>query len=185
MTDTSPNATTAATPEEELAALLVRVADLSRLSVSITQHCFQLQERIPAVVAAHVAALSPGAPEFEVGVAITPKALERRFPPGVGDLATWYVVAVGREPGLFISSDEAEDQVKGVPNFCREKKKSRREALDFYRHKYEHREVMKLTEVAEDVPSDSQPRPSASQTVAPPPSQSRRYSAVKITVTVG
>ncbi|KAJ7818922.1 hypothetical protein B0H13DRAFT_2454194 [Mycena leptocephala] len=173
MTDT-PNATTAPTPEEELAALLARVADLSRLSVSITQHCFQLQERIPAVVAAHLAALSPRGPDFEVGVAITPDALERRFPPGVADLATWYVVAVGREPGIFISHDEAEDQVKGVPNFCREKKKSRREALDFYRHKYEHHEVMKLTEVVEDLPSSSQPMPSSSQPAAPPPSQSRR-----------
>jgi hypothetical protein len=130
-------------------------------------------------------------PDFEVGVAITPDALERRFPSGVAELAAWYVVAVGREPGLFLSrlhplhlpisllfilfvSDEAEDQVKGVPNFCREKKKSRREALDFYRHKYEHHEVMKLTEVVEDVPSGSQQRPSSSQTAAPPPSQSRR-----------
>jgi hypothetical protein len=130
-------------------------------------------------------------PDFEVGVAITPDALERRFPSGVAELATWYVVAVGREPGIYISrliplhlpislllilfvSDEAEDLVKGVPNFCREKKKSRREALDFYRHKYEHHEVMKLTEVVEDVPSGSQQRPSSSQTAAPLPSQSRR-----------
>ncbi|KAJ7916075.1 hypothetical protein B0H13DRAFT_2451280 [Mycena leptocephala] len=184
MTDTSPKRPLPPPPRRSWR----RCSESGRFVSPLRVHhpaLFPIAREDSSCCAAHVAALSPRAPEFEVGVAITPEALERRFPPGVGDLATWYVVAVGREPGLFISSDEAEDQVKGVPNFCREKKKSRREALDFYRHKYEHREVMKLTEVVEDVPSDSQPRPSASQTVAPPPSQSCHYSAVKITVTVG
>ncbi|KAJ7707187.1 hypothetical protein B0H16DRAFT_1746581 [Mycena metata] len=182
MTDSSKT-TTPTTPEQELAALVAQFSDLTKLAVAMTQHCVHLQERLPAVVAMHVDALKARAMEFEQGTTVTPDELESRFPPGVGDNATWYVVIVGREPGMYLSSTEADDQVKGVPNMSRLKKSSRREALDFYRHQYNHHEVMKLTEVYEEEPVAA---PVASLPPRASASGSRRYSsAIKVTVTIG
>ncbi|KAJ6566708.1 hypothetical protein B0H19DRAFT_1257900 [Mycena capillaripes] len=151
MADTSLQATTVPTPEQELAALAMQITDLSKLA-------------IPAVVAAHVAAIRPTV-MFEWGTAPTPDEMETAFPSGPNESGVWYVVCVGRQPGLYFNSLEADEQVKGVPNqFC-QKKTSRREALDFYHYKFDRNEVKKLTEVPIDTtaaPSSSKPLSSSS-----------------------
>ncbi|KAJ7160354.1 hypothetical protein C8R46DRAFT_1038618 [Mycena filopes] len=187
------SATTTATPEQELATLLALVADMSKLALAMSHHAIHLQERIPIVVAAHVAALHAAqSVEFERGIAHTPDELEALHPPGIADFATWYAVIVGREPGIYLSSEEADSLVKGVPNQYRKKKSSRLEALAFYCLKYGQREVMKLTEVVDDefaaAPPSSQPS-QASQALSraaslPPTSGPRNYSAMEISVIV-
>ncbi|KAJ6570823.1 hypothetical protein DFH09DRAFT_1312866 [Mycena vulgaris] len=162
-----PQATSAPTPAQELAALVAQVADLSQLALDLTAKCIDINQQLPIVVASQVAAavaeltrtfffsflcytlaylLAIADVEFVEGVAITPDALEALFPPGVGDYQSWYVVCIGREPGLYPSSEEADDQVTGVPHQFRRKKNGRQEALNFYRAKYVSGQVVKMTE---------------------------------------
>ncbi|KAJ6610571.1 hypothetical protein B0H10DRAFT_2224845 [Mycena sp. CBHHK59/15] len=185
MTDTLFAATTPASPEQELAALVAKVAMLSKMSLDMMSLCIDVQGQILKVVASHVAAVvavvTPPNPEFIQGVARSPTQLDGLFPPGVGDFQAWYVVCVGREPGLYASFAEANAQVLGVPNQFRQKKSSRAEALTFYRLKYGRGEVEKWTEapsgISPTAPSDIAP---AAPVASPPTS----VSCIEITVTV-
>ncbi|KAJ7067682.1 hypothetical protein B0H15DRAFT_806673 [Mycena belliarum] len=143
-------ATTTATPE--MAALVAQISTLSKLALDMTKHCITLNESIPAVVAAQVDAIlnPPSSPKFAEARALTPDELATRFPPGQGETQTYYVVCVGRQPGLYTSADDATAQISGVPNYIREKKKGRLEALNFYRTLYNRREVHKLVDVIPD-----------------------------------
>ncbi|KAJ6575725.1 hypothetical protein DFH09DRAFT_1311778 [Mycena vulgaris] len=149
--NTTPTAISAANPAEELAALIAHVSALSKLALSMTKHCIEIHDAIPKVVASQVAAALAGtlppAPQFIEGGAITPANLAATHPPGHGDHQSWYVVIVGREPGMYRSSTEADAQVNGVPGQFRQKKASRVEALSFYRSKFNTGEVTKLTEI--------------------------------------
>ncbi|KAJ6471703.1 hypothetical protein DFH09DRAFT_1110460 [Mycena vulgaris] len=173
MTDTSISATTAATPDEELAALVAQVAALSKTALELTKNCIDIHhtiiDTIPRVVASQVAAALAAAAvvpagDFVQGIALTPDQLDAQFPPGTGDTQTWHVVCIGREPGLYASafvsfvsstltllshsiSDLATDQVRGIPNQLRQKKSSRQEALNFYRYKHQAGLVQKWNEV--------------------------------------
>ncbi|KAK7046352.1 hypothetical protein R3P38DRAFT_3175640 [Favolaschia claudopus] len=89
------------------------------------------------------------------GTAYPPSHWEDAIKDGSGEV--WYVVIRGREPGLYAkvyvhlilalysptnhfaaaSSSDADMQTMGVPNQYREKKKTRREALTFYREQYD------------------------------------------------
>ncbi|KAJ7124042.1 hypothetical protein C8R43DRAFT_945014 [Mycena crocata] len=151
----STAATTAPTPAEELAAVLAQVAVMTKLSVDITKMSIDLHQRIPVLVARSAAAAAAAAPPpapavaaplFIEGVARTPAQLEAAFPPGHGDKLPWYVVCIGREPGLYATSDESERQVNGIPRQFRIRKGSRVEALNFYRERYEEQAVSKINE---------------------------------------
>ncbi|KAJ6527599.1 hypothetical protein DFH09DRAFT_1328071 [Mycena vulgaris] len=157
MTDTSIPATTAATPDEELAALVVQVAVLSKTALDLTKNCIDIHhtiiDTIPRVVASQVAAALAAAAvvlmgDFVQGVALTPAQLDAQFPPGTGDTQTWHVVCIGREPGLYASAELTTDQVRGIPNQLLQKKSSRQEALNFYRYKHQAGQVQKWNEVA-------------------------------------
>ncbi|KAJ7120867.1 hypothetical protein C8R44DRAFT_877194 [Mycena epipterygia] len=157
--------TTASTPTEEMDALIVQVADLSKLALKMTQHCIDLHDNIPRVVviqvaakvAAELAALAdtaaapttadnPASDEFVELPAPTPDELDALFPIGTGDSQVWHVVCIGREPGLYANHMDAYDQITGVPNSFRMKKSSLCEALNFYRWRYARQEVKKLVE---------------------------------------
>ncbi|KAJ7104996.1 hypothetical protein C8R44DRAFT_746235 [Mycena epipterygia] len=155
-------ATTASTPAQEMDALIAQVADLSKLALKMTQHCIDLHDNIPRIVGLQVAAkvaaeldaladaaAAPAPAEDGAFVELpapTPDELDALFPPGTGEFQVWYVVCIGREPGLYASHTDADNQVRGVPNQFRMKKSSLREALDFYRWKYTHQEVKKMIE---------------------------------------
>ncbi|KAJ7450108.1 hypothetical protein FB451DRAFT_1186883 [Mycena latifolia] len=131
-------ATTTPSPEQELAALVAQLTGLT--------------DTLPGVIASQVAAAlaaptGSSGTEFVQGTARTPDELEALFPPGVGDYQTWHVVCIGREPGLYPSAEDADDQVKGVPNQFRQKKSGRIEALGFYRYKYGRGEVVKYSDL--------------------------------------
>ncbi|KAJ7441888.1 hypothetical protein FB451DRAFT_1360221 [Mycena latifolia] len=146
-----PPATTTATPEQELAALVAKVTVLSKLALEMTKHCIDLHDALPGVIASQVAAAlaavtGPSA-DFIQGSALTPNELDALFPPGVGENQTWHVVCIGRNPGLYPSAEDADEQVKGVPNQFRQKKAGRVEALSFYRYKYNRGEVLKFVDI--------------------------------------
>ncbi|KAJ7433318.1 hypothetical protein B0H11DRAFT_1939648 [Mycena galericulata] len=153
------NATTAPTPAQELAALVAQVASLSKLALDMTKHCIDISDAIPRVVesqvAEAVAALVPSPPQYIRAAAMTPAQVEALHPPGFGDQSTWYVVLVGREPGLYGSSAEADVQVNSVPGQFHRKKDSLREAHAYYRQQYNAGMVEKLVEAPAPVPAAS------------------------------
>jgi hypothetical protein len=110
---------------------------------------------LPAVVAAEVSARANApAPESWIrGVPRTPDDLDAAHPEGSGEV--WYVVIRGREPGLyrtafvssfffiqsssdnyFCLSAEADRLCDRVPRGFKQVKRSRREALAWYREQY-------------------------------------------------
>ncbi|KAJ7248050.1 hypothetical protein C8J57DRAFT_1240582 [Mycena rebaudengoi] len=157
---------------DELQELVSRVATLVQMSLDMTRIVVDVQHRLPIVlarqvdealqgipqlVADRVAALAPSAttgssasesPAFVRGVPITPADLELLHPPGVGDDASWHVVLVGREPGLFLSVTASNASANGVPNASRRKKDTRAEALTYYRINYEAQKVEKWIPIA-------------------------------------
>ncbi|KAJ7097251.1 hypothetical protein B0H15DRAFT_797931 [Mycena belliarum] len=185
MTDTTL-ASNASTPQEEMDALVAKVAALTLMSLDMARLCVDVQNVVPGIalskqalemtslcidvktqiapaftaaanraiaslVNAPVPAPVPVSDHLWVkGIALTPDQLEASFGPGVGDEQTWHVVCIGREPGLYASPTEANLQIEGVPNQFREKKKSRVEALAFYRHRYESARVEKWNAVPVD-----------------------------------
>ncbi|KAJ6516539.1 hypothetical protein C8R47DRAFT_1205779 [Mycena vitilis] len=154
MTDALRNSTTAATPDQEMTAMVTELAALSRLALKMTHLCIDLNETIPRVVQAQVdakvatalAALIPSGPAFYRSAGPTPDELDAQFPPGRGDHQEWHVVCIGRNPGLYASSTEADEQVLGVPKQARKRKDNRQEALLYYRTQHGLGEVMRVSE---------------------------------------
>ncbi|KAJ7478927.1 hypothetical protein FB451DRAFT_1395542 [Mycena latifolia] len=145
------DATIAPTPAEELVALVAKVTAMSRQALDLTVKCLDVSHELPRVVAAQVAAAVADFTSdvaFVEEVAPTPDELDALFPPGTGDSQTWYVVSIGRQPGLYASPHDADDQVRGVPHQGRRKKDGRAEALAYYRTMYENNLVRKMVEIS-------------------------------------
>ncbi|KAF8130398.1 hypothetical protein K438DRAFT_1999432 [Mycena galopus ATCC 62051] len=147
MTDGAP---VPPTPTEELAVLVSKVTALSKYALDMTRLCIEIGEGLPDIVKAQVDSaiteLTPAGPHFYHTAAISPDNLEALFPAGYSDNQPWYVVCVGHRPGLYASSADADDQVRGVPNQSRKKKDSREEALLYYRSQYRLGECERVSE---------------------------------------
>ncbi|KAJ7167291.1 hypothetical protein C8R43DRAFT_1121728 [Mycena crocata] len=138
---------------------------LSKQALQLTSLCLDVKDQIrhtftvvaEAAVAAATAPVPPPAPlvEWVRGIALTPNQLEAAHPQGICDDLAWQVVCVGREPGMFVSADEASANISGVPNGYRKKKDTRLEALAFYRARYADNKIEKLREAP--VAADSDP----------------------------
>ncbi|KAJ7318328.1 hypothetical protein DFH08DRAFT_819935 [Mycena albidolilacea] len=69
------------------------------------------------------------------------------FPDGTQQ---WWIVYVGREPGIYSTLEEATAQTIKCPNQqWRSRKGGKREALDFYRTRYDANEVVKWVELVQ------------------------------------
>ncbi|KAJ6558710.1 hypothetical protein B0H10DRAFT_1185542 [Mycena sp. CBHHK59/15] len=164
-------ATTALSPEEELQALVTTVSLLAQRSNSLTKTCLDLQGNVWAEFSRHLLLIlsclaklpgiidriarplpPPPAPSdlFVRGVHKTPVEveLENRSGPDGANIA-WYVVWIGREPGIYTSVDDANTQVKGCPNQQCRRKTGKHEALQFYTQLYAVQKVEKWTEVTD------------------------------------
>ncbi|KAF8146578.1 hypothetical protein K438DRAFT_1780779 [Mycena galopus ATCC 62051] len=75
----------------------------------------------------------------------TPAQVEAQHASAPNDCA-WYVVWVGREPSIYITSEEADAQIKGCPGQQYHKPQSKPEALALYRDKFCDRQVSKWAE---------------------------------------
>ncbi|KAJ7099161.1 hypothetical protein C8R44DRAFT_747849 [Mycena epipterygia] len=151
MTSIDLLATAAPTPAQELEALVALVAQLPAASLEATRLSVEVQAKLPTIAAklaasdaqlaaAQLAATSDASaaadttPLFVRHTPKTPSELQAEFPPGSSEV--WYVVIIGREPGLYRTATEANDQCNGVPNQFKEKRKSRCEALAWYAECY-------------------------------------------------
>ncbi|KAJ7279182.1 hypothetical protein C8J57DRAFT_1503000 [Mycena rebaudengoi] len=153
MTQTTATQTTASIPSSETAAFVAKVAMLSRLAADLTKLAIEVQTELPDILRSQMDAAFPEDGDYlwVAGTPLTPDEMEAKIPPGVGDSQVWYVVLRGRNPGLYPSHADCDNQVLGVPNQFRQKKSGRLEALAFYRHNFLKGNVEKWTEVVDDV----------------------------------
>ncbi|KAJ7150174.1 hypothetical protein C8R43DRAFT_951717, partial [Mycena crocata] len=103
---------------------------------------------------------------------LPPTSSRGSHPAGLCDDSAYQVVTIGREPGIFISSDDASINISGVPKGFRKKKDSRIEALAFYRAQFEAGKVEKWRDVpvvlgtVNSMPAPPHPAPAAVDTPA-------------------
>ncbi|KAJ6452847.1 hypothetical protein C8R45DRAFT_945547 [Mycena sanguinolenta] len=92
-------------------------------------------------------------PAFYEWESPTPSDVAEKLPTNFGDQMPLYVVWVGRQPEIHASSDQAEDQVRGVPSGSRRKITGRAAALAYYQQMYEDGKVICLTQIRPTLPS--------------------------------
>ncbi|KAF8210718.1 hypothetical protein K438DRAFT_1958940 [Mycena galopus ATCC 62051] len=146
MTDGAP---VPPTPTEELAVLVSKVTALSKYALDMTRLCIEIGEGLPDIVKAQVdSAITELTPAARTFITLRPYHLTfgSPLPCWLRDNQPWYVVCVGHRPGLYASSADADDQVRGVPNQSRKKKDSREEALLYYRSQYRLGECERVSE---------------------------------------
>ncbi|KAJ7217413.1 hypothetical protein B0H12DRAFT_1241051 [Mycena haematopus] len=156
-TNAQPLTDAAADAQGALDALVATVAGLTQMSLALTQGCLDVQTKLPGLMKAAFEAHLPDEPSWIEVNARTPAELDAAHPPGPGDDLTYHVVTVGREPGLYLSVQDSDSQVLGVPNSKRHRKHTRLEALAWYRFKYDHGDVHKMLPEHEVQPSDIDP----------------------------
>ncbi|KAJ7799630.1 hypothetical protein B0H14DRAFT_3491451 [Mycena olivaceomarginata] len=86
-------------------------------------------------------------------VAKTPTAVATEHSSAPSGSRPWWVVFVGREPGLYSTIEAADAQIKGCPNQQYRRKADKVEALNFYVQKYNEGAVEKWVELTEDMGS--------------------------------
>ncbi|KAJ6499770.1 hypothetical protein DFH09DRAFT_1076369 [Mycena vulgaris] len=185
-------ATTSPTPTQELAALVAKVAALSKLALEMTKLTMDIDgmarltssflthfilDAIPNVIASQVA---------EAVAAIQRKSIQLPLDPISPSLpasAPQFVEGVASTPDQMEAmfppgfgdhqacnhhrlSVGADAEVNGVPGQFRQKKASRIEALAFYRNRYNDNAVIKLNEVVVAAPA---PTPAVAAPTAAPP----------------
>ncbi|KAJ7046201.1 hypothetical protein C8F04DRAFT_1248483 [Mycena alexandri] len=167
MTGNSANAINVSTPEQELQALIAKLADLSQVSLALAKQCLDVQTRLPAVIDAAIdAAVTAQVPAPIAPILVwiplvprTPDEVEDTHLPATEDSVekAYHVVTTGREPGLYDNIGQSNYQVLGVPNAQRRKITGLHAALAYYRAKYTAQEVTKW---------GPQPAPNAPPTAA-------------------
>ncbi|KAF7354532.1 hypothetical protein MSAN_01365700 [Mycena sanguinolenta] len=122
-----PTTTTSASrSDSELELLVALIARLAVAASEATRLATEVQAKLPVTLAKQSASTT-----WIRGVAKTLLVMETNFPEGSGEV--WYVVIGSHEPGLYRTLDKANPQTDGVPHQFRGRKKTRREALAFYR----------------------------------------------------
>ncbi|KAJ7871698.1 hypothetical protein B0H14DRAFT_3439407 [Mycena olivaceomarginata] len=163
-------ANTAPSARDELAAVLATVNELVVRSAGLTSSIQALQIQLPALVdrlnmeaTAHMVEATarrldrlnihhddPAAPTEVVwveAVAKTPAQVEAEHAAATDSSRPWWVVYVGREPGIYTSVEEADLQIKGVPNQQYRRRASKLEALALYKQRHHDGLVAKMVEV--------------------------------------
>ncbi|KAJ7906817.1 hypothetical protein B0H13DRAFT_2333065 [Mycena leptocephala] len=82
-------------------------------------------------------------------VAKTPQQVEAEHEAVPHGSRPWWVVFIGREPGLYTTIEQADLQIKGCPNQQYRRKSSKFEALSFYRLMHDNNKVEKWVELPE------------------------------------
>ncbi|KAJ7241517.1 hypothetical protein B0H12DRAFT_1074509 [Mycena haematopus] len=149
---------------EEFMAVLATVDQLVARSLHLARTAQELQQRLPAVLdrlTEKEAADSKSFPLFalpsisdpprsDVWVranAKTPAQVHAEHTAAPEGSRPWWVVYVGREPGLYTTVEEADAQIKNCPNQQYRRKASKQEALNLYIEKYDAGEVAKWVEL--------------------------------------
>ncbi|KAJ7878690.1 hypothetical protein B0H13DRAFT_1892566 [Mycena leptocephala] len=134
---------------QELVALITAADKLAERASSLNRTARKIQDRLPDILD-KLDAEAAADRVFVCGVAKSPAVVAAEHADAPDGSRTWWVVYVGREPGLYTTVEQANAQTKGCPNQQCRKKTSKSEALVFYQQKWGEDEVPKWNEVAED-----------------------------------
>ncbi|KAJ7880126.1 hypothetical protein B0H13DRAFT_2345745 [Mycena leptocephala] len=137
------------TARQELVALLAAADKLAERASSLNRTARKIQDRLPDILD-KLDAEAAADRVFVRGVAKSPATVTAEHADALDGSRTWWVVYVGREPGLYTTVEQANAQTKGCPNQQCRKKTSKSEALLFYQQKWGENEVRKWNEVSED-----------------------------------
>ncbi|KAJ7178245.1 hypothetical protein C8R46DRAFT_1029733 [Mycena filopes] len=91
---------------------------------------------------------------FLEGTPATPDELAAAFADTADAHSYYWVVTIGREPGLYPTDGAATDQTRGVPNQFQQRLPGLDMALAFYRNAYDQNKVHKVFE--EELAQDTQ-----------------------------
>ncbi|KAJ7866316.1 hypothetical protein B0H13DRAFT_2352604 [Mycena leptocephala] len=137
------------TARQELVALLAAADKLAECASSLNRTARKIQDRLPDILD-KLDAEAAADRVFVRGIAKSPAVVAAKHTDAADGSRTWWVVYVGREPGLYTTFEQADVQTKGCPNQQCRRKTSKAEALAFYQQKWGENEVRKWNEVAED-----------------------------------
>ncbi|KAJ7769738.1 hypothetical protein B0H14DRAFT_2632702 [Mycena olivaceomarginata] len=134
---------------EELMAVLATVNDLVVRSVQLTRVAQRLQKSVPELIARLHEQEAADHTWVRV-VAKTPAEVEAEHAAAPPGSRAWWVVFIGREPGLYTTIEEADKQIKGCPNQQYRRKHDKKEALMAYAQRWQDGGVEKWVELTED-----------------------------------
>ncbi|KAJ6462363.1 hypothetical protein C8R47DRAFT_1240003 [Mycena vitilis] len=144
-----PAATTAPSAHEELRAVIATITDLLNQAHTLTTVVQELHDRLPALIDL----INEEAADDNVFVRVpakTPAQVAAEHANEAEGSRPWWVVFVGREPGLYTTIESANSQIKGCPGQEYRRKTSKGEALAFYTLMDEQKKVEKWVELADD-----------------------------------
>ncbi|KAJ6527492.1 hypothetical protein B0H19DRAFT_1084036 [Mycena capillaripes] len=145
-----PTATNTPNAREELAALIATADKLQLRANSLARTATLVRDKVHDVLRT----LNEEAVADNVwvrAVAKTPDTVEAEHAAAPDGSHPWWVVFVGREPGLYTTVQDSDAQIKGCPHQqCRRRRNSKAEALFFYRRMHEQGEVVKWVELVDD-----------------------------------
>ncbi|KAJ7653999.1 hypothetical protein DFH06DRAFT_1133578 [Mycena polygramma] len=144
-----PAATTAPSAHEELRAVIATVTDLLDKAHALTTCAQDLYDRLPGLVDL----INEEAADDNVFVrapAKSPAEVEAEHATESEGSRPWWVVFVGREPGLYTTIEAANLQIKGCPGQEYRRKSSKEEALAFYTLMDSKKLVEKWVELVEE-----------------------------------
>ncbi|KAJ7884215.1 hypothetical protein B0H13DRAFT_1890073 [Mycena leptocephala] len=140
--------TAAANARSEIMAVLTTVDELVARAHRLTRIALDLQDALPAIADR----LNQQEAVDNVWVranARTPAQVEAEHAAIPHGTRPWWVVWIGREPGLYTTVEAADAQIKGCPNQQYRRRASKVDAINLYRQKYDDGEVAKWVEFTE------------------------------------
>ncbi|KAJ6556335.1 hypothetical protein B0H19DRAFT_1071442 [Mycena capillaripes] len=151
----APSVPVSLSPREELAALVEIVDKLVLRANALTRMAREVQTKLPNILD-RLNAEAAADHVWVRAVAKDPAVVEAEHASELNGSRGWWVVYVGREPGLYTTVEAANIQINGCPGQQCRRKGSKAEALLFYRQKWDDGEVRKWVEIVDsDDSSDS------------------------------
>ncbi|KAJ6462249.1 hypothetical protein C8R47DRAFT_1240145 [Mycena vitilis] len=152
MANFPPTATNAPLPlaaHQQLGALIATVKKLVARADALSRTALLVQDQMDDMLET----LDQDEPDVDNlwvrQVAKTPLQVELEHRNSPDGSRPCYVVYVGREPGLYFTLEEADAQVKGVPNQQYRRRASKAEGLFLYTQLYDHLPATKVEKWAE------------------------------------
>ncbi|KAJ7886285.1 hypothetical protein B0H13DRAFT_1889304 [Mycena leptocephala] len=145
-------AATSALPNarQELRALIATVDKLFSRSLATAHTAEAIKAKLSDITDSLDEEAPPPDPVFVRDVAKTPGQVEAENAHIPNGTRPWWVVFVGREPGIYSTVEAADLQIKGCPGQEYRRKGSKAEALSYYRMQYDGNLVKKWVEVVDD-----------------------------------
>ncbi|KAF7364445.1 hypothetical protein MSAN_01105600 [Mycena sanguinolenta] len=130
--------------------IVTRAGKLSAAAVELQQTIPSLFERLEEEIRDELQPDVPSRPAWVEEDAKTPAQVTADHANLSDGSCVLWVVYVGREPGIYTTSESADAQIKGCPHQQYRCKHSKREALDFYAERYAAGAVHKMVPVVVD-----------------------------------